>query len=274
MRAAGGRFVLRIEDLDPARSKCVFEDTLVADLRWLGLDWDEGPDVGGAFGPYRQSERSELYQRALDRLPTFACSCTRRELRDSALAPHGCEPVYPGTCVHGAIDPSRPLSLRWRAPPGVARANDLLMGELAQDVATEIGDFALRRGDGAWAYQLAVVVDDAAMNITDVLRGEDLRPSTPRQVWLQRALGLPTPRWAHVPLVHGPDGEKLSKRHGAPDMATLREKGADPMRVVAELARSCGLVRDAERVHPRELVADFDLAALRGGTHALALDRL
>lgn len=274
IRAGGGRFVLRIEDIDPQRAKRTFEDTVLADLRWLGLDWDEGPDVGGPHGPYRQSERGEHYAAALDRLATFRCSCTRRELRDAALAPHGCEPVYPGTCVDGPADPSRPLSLRWRAPPGTARADDTLVGTLEQDVASEIGDFVLRRGDGAWAYQLAVVVDDAAMGITHVLRGEDLWPSTPRQVWLARALGLPTPTWTHVPLVCGPGGEKLSKRDGVPDMASLREGGADPARVVAELARSCGLVQDAARVHPRELVADFELDALRVGPHVLDLARL
>ncbi|MBC8067802.1 MAG: tRNA glutamyl-Q(34) synthetase GluQRS, partial [Deltaproteobacteria bacterium] len=160
-------------------------------------------------------------------------------------------------------------------PAGRARADDALLGALDQDVATEIGDFVLRRGDGAWAYQLAVVVDDAQMAITDVLRGEDLWPSTPRQVWLQRALGYPTPRWTHVPLVLGLGGEKLSKRDGAPDLAALRERGADPQRVVAGLARSCGLLGDAvQRVRPAELVADFDLEQVRNGSHTLDISRL
>jgi glutamyl-tRNA synthetase len=274
IRAAGGRFVLRVEDLDPGRSRSGYEATVLADLRWLGLDWDEGPDVGGPFAPYRQSQRGEHYAAALDRLATFACSCTRRELRDTALAPHGIEPVYPGTCVHGPSDPARPLASRWHAPAGHARADDRLAGSLVQDVATEIGDFVLRRGDGAWAYQLAVVVDDAAMGITDVLRGEDLWPSTPRQVLLQRALGVPTPAYVHVPLVRGPDDEKLSKRHGAPELATLRESGADPSRVVAELARSCGLLGDHARVQPAELVADFAIERVRNGPHTLDITRL
>lgn len=275
IRAAGGRFVMRVEDLDPGRSRIEYERTVLADLRWLGIDWDEGPDVGGPFAPYRQSERGEHYAAALDRLQTFACSCTRRELRDSALAPHGIEPVYPGTCRGGPSDPTRPLASRWRTPPGCAQAEDRLAGVLAQDVATEIGDFVLRRGDGAWAYQLAVVVDDAQMGITDVLRGEDLWPSTPRQVWLQHALGYAAPSWAHVPLVLGPGGEKLSKRDGAPDLAALRERGGDPLRVVAELARSCGLVGDAvQRVRPSELVAAFDLERVRNGSHTLDVTRL
>jgi glutamyl-tRNA synthetase len=275
IRAAGGRFVMRVEDLDPGRSRIEYERTVLADLRWLGLDWDEGPDVGGPFAPYRQSECGEHYAAALDRLQTFACSCTRRELRDSALAPHGMEPIYPGTCVEAPGDPTRPLASRWRAPPGRAHADDALLGRLEQDVAGEIGDFVLRRGDGAWAYQLAVVVDDARMGITDVLRGEDLWPSTPRQVWLQRALGYDAPRYAHVPLVRGPAGEKLSKRDGAPDLAALRETGGDPQRVVAELARSCGLLGGAvQRVRPAELVADFDLERVRNGSHTLDVTRL
>ncbi|MBX7080604.1 MAG: tRNA glutamyl-Q(34) synthetase GluQRS [Nannocystaceae bacterium] len=264
-RRGGRAFVLRVEDLDPGRSRPIFEQTVIADLRWLGLDWDEGPDTGGALGPYRQSQRSELYAAALARLSSYACTCTRRSLREVASAPHGIEPVYPGTCREHARVSAGAAAIRWRAPPGIAQADDLRLGRLAQDVATEIGDFVLRRGDGAWAYQLAVVVDDAAMGIDEVVRGEDLWRVTPRQVWLQRALSLPTPRYLHVPLLLGPDGDKLSKRHGAPDLATLREGGADPARVVAELARSCGLLDAAtQRVSPRELVAEFEPARLCG----------
>lgn len=264
-RQAGGRFVLRVEDLDPLRSQAIHEQTILADLRWLGVDWDEGPDVGGPSGPYRQSERGEHYAAAMARLETFACTCTRRELRDSAAAPHGIEPVYPGTCLRRAPLANRPRSTRWRAPPGRAHAEDPRLGILEQDVATEIGDIVLRRGDGAWAYQLAVVVDDAAMGVTEVVRGEDLWTSTPRQVWLQRVLGLPTPRYAHVPLLRGPDGDKLSKRHGAPDVAALREAGVDPSRVVAALARSCGIIEGGcERISATALVDTADLARLDG----------
>jgi len=234
------------------------------------VDWDEGPDVGGPHGPYRQSERSTLYGAALARLATFPCSCTRRELRQTSVAPHGLEAVYPGTCVVAPADPARPLALRWHAPRGRVAIDDAIAGTIEQDVETEIGDFVLRRGDGAWAYQLAVVVDDAAMAITEVVRGQDLLASTPRQVLLQRALGVPTPRYAHVPLLLGPDGEKLSKRHGAPDMQTLREGGADPAKVVAVLARSAGLVgAHVQRVTPRELLADFELARVVGAANIL-----
>lgn len=245
----------------------------MADLRWLGLDWDEGPDVGGQHGPYRQSERGELYAAALARLETFACACTRRELREVAAAPHGVEPVYPGTCRARVC--SGTSSVRWATPRGTASARDVLLGTLEQDVEQEIGDFVLRRADGAWAYQLAVVVDDAAMGVTDVVRGVDLWPSTPRQVWLGRALGLPTPRHLHVPLVIGDDGEKLSKRHGAPDVASLREAGVDPTKVVAALAASCGLVPEhTTRVRASELVSGFDHARLHVDNRALDLARI
>lgn len=267
IRAAGGRFVMRVEDVDPGRSRRDLEARQLVDLRWLGLDWDEGPDVGGSFGPYRQSERGDRYAEAIARLSTFACTCTRKELREATLAPHGAEPVYPGTCRDGRAHPERPAALRWRVPDEIVRVDDLVCGQMTSSLAADVGDVLLRRTDGAWAYQLACVVDDAQMEITHVLRGADLWGSTPRQVALHRALGSTPPSWAHVPLVVGPDGEKLSKRHGAPDLSALREGGADPRRVVAALARSVGLVKDgATRVTPTDLVADFDVARLRAGS--------
>ena len=274
-RSLGGRFVMRVEDLDPGRSRAQHERDQLADLRWLGLDWDEGPDVGGPHGPYRQSERGAHYEAALARLRTFDCSCTRRELRDATFAPHGREPVYPGTCREAPRHPERPRAVRWGVPPGVVELHDAVYGPLRQDVATEVGAFVLRRSDGAWAYQLAVVIDDAAMGVTHVLRGADLLQSTARQVLLQRTLGLPTPRHAHVPLVLGPDGEKLGKRHGAPDLTRLRQGGADPQRVVAALARSVGLVgASVRRVEPRALVGDFDVTRIPAQDTVLDLDGL
>lgn len=261
---------MRVEDLDPGRSRAEHERDQLADLRWLGLDWDEGPDVGGAHGPYRQSERGEHYAAALARLHTFECTCTRRELREATFAPHGREPVYPGTCREGVSHPERPRAIRWHTPPGVMELHDAIQGPQREDVEREAGQFVLRRADGAWAYQLAVVVDDAAMGVTHVLRGADLLHSTARQVLLQRTLGLPTPAHAHVPLVVGPDGEKLGKRHGAPDLTALREGGADPQRVVAALARSVGLVgASVVRVRARALVADFDVTRIPGHDTAL-----
>jgi glutamyl-tRNA synthetase len=267
VRAAGGRFVMRVEDLDPQRSKAEHEQRQLDDLRWLGLDWDEGPDVGGPHGPYRQSERAPLYAAALATLDTYPCTCTRKELRETASAPHGAEPVYPGTCAGGPSQPSRLAaglaSLRWRTPPGSVCFVDRLLGQRCWDVREEVGDFVLRRADGAWAYQLAVVVDDAAMQVNEVLRGADLWESTPRQILLQRSLGLATPGYTHVPLVLGPDGEKLNKRHGAPDLSALREAGVDPRTVVAGLARTAGLLEaGVERVGASELIPAFDLAKL------------
>lgn len=274
-RSLGGRFVMRVEDLDPGRSRIQHEQDQLADLRWMGLDWDEGPDVGGPHGPYRQSERSELYAEALARLSTFECTCTRRELREATFAPHGREPVYPGTCRRGPTHPERPRAIRWHTPPGTVTVHDAVQGEHHEDVAAEVGEFVLRRSDGAWAYQLAVVVDDAAMGVTHVLRGADLWTSTARQVLLQQVLGLPTPAFAHVPLVLGPDGNKLGKRHGAPDVTRLRQEGADPQHLVATLARSAGLVgAGVERVRPRELVGDFEIAALPREDSVLDLETL
>ena len=262
-RAAGGRLVMRVEDLDPQRSKAEHERRQLADLRWLGLDWDEGPERGGPHGPYRQSERGELYAAALAELDHYPCTCTRRELREASVAPHGREPVYPGTCRGGPSHPERPAARRWRVPRGRVCVDDRLLGERCEDVGEEVGDFVLRRADGAWAYQLAVVVDDADMGVTEVLRGADLWPSTPRQVLLQRSLGLPTPRYTHVPLVVGPDGGKLNKRHGAPDLSALREAGVDPRRVLARLAQSAGLIpSDVAQCSAAELVPRFELTAI------------
>ncbi|MBZ5711273.1 tRNA glutamyl-Q(34) synthetase GluQRS [Nannocystis pusilla] len=256
-RARGGVFVMRIEDVDFTRARPEYEAQLLLDLRWLGLDWDEGPDVGGAFGPYRQSERGDRYAAALARLDAYPCTCTRRELRALPVTSMTGEPVYPGTCRNGQTRPGRAPALRWRVPPGRVGFVDRLCGEHHQDIARDVGDFVLRRGDGAWAYQLAVVVDDADMAITDIVRGADLLDSTPRQLHLLRALypAVPVPRFAHVPLILGAGGAKLSKRDGAPDLGALREAGASPARVVAALARSVGLVPpDVRELRPSELL--------------------
>jgi glutamyl-tRNA synthetase len=263
IRALSGTFVMRIEDVDTGRSRPHFEATLLEDLRWLGLHWDEGPDCGGAYGPYRQSECTERYAAALQRLETFPCTCTRKEVRAAAASGSGVEPVYPGTCWNGPTHPDRPASVRWRPPDAVLDVADARMGSLREDLQAEAGSFLLRRRDGDWAYNLAVVVDDGFMRISHVLRGADLWTSTPRHVALAQALGLPIPAYAHAPLLRGPDGQKLSKRHGAPDVAALREAGEDPRRVVAWLARSVGLVSEQVRtVTAQALVPDFEVSAI------------
>lgn len=275
-RAAGGRFLLRMEDLDAGRVRERYYETQLRDLRWLGLDWDEGPDVGGPNAPYLQSERRDRYRAALERLgeagSLYDCFCSRREILEAASAPHGADeegPRYPETCLRLSPDDvarrqgeRAPSALRFRTPPGEVSFHDLIQGEVAFDPAAEVGDFVVRRKDGVAAYQLAVVVDDAAMGITHVLRGADLLPSTARQILLYRALDLTEPVWIHVPLMVGQDGERLAKRHGAPSLRDLRESGVEPARVVGLLARSCGLLAGEEDALPSELLPGFSLDLL------------
>jgi glutamyl-tRNA synthetase len=263
-RSEGGSFVMRVEDLDPTRCRPEHERGQLAQLRWLGLDWDEGPDVGGACGPYRQSERGDVYEDALARLATYRCTCTRAELRAMAGAPHGQEPRYDGRCrAGGARRDGRPAATRWRVPEGEASAVEFvddLAGRQREVVSDVVGDPALRRWDGAWAYQLAVVVDDARMGIGRVVRGADLLASTARQILLARALGLEPPRrWAHVPLLLDREGRRLSKRERAADLGALMERRVDARRVVAWLAATCGLVGpEVTHVTPRELLPAFE----------------
>ncbi len=275
VRALGGRFVMRIEDLDRARNVRGGTDALLQDLRWLGLDWDEGPDVGGPCGPYLQSEREPIYEAALSRLAAqgrvFDCYCSRAEIAAAASAPHGPAddgPRYPGTCRQLAPEAiaarraaGRRPALRFRVEPGAVGFLDGVCGPQSHDVSGGVGDFVVRRADGIHAYQLAVAVDDALMGVTHVLRGDDLLTSTPRQLQLLEALGMPAPAYFHVPLLLGADGQRLSKRQGDINLAWLREHGVRPERLVAELGRTCGLT-DAREVTPRELLRDFDLARL------------
>jgi glutamyl-tRNA synthetase len=281
-RAAGGAFVMRVEDLDPGRVRPGLMEAQFADLRWLGLDWDEGPDVGGDFGPYVQTQRTARYDEALRRLAAlgrlFTCVCTRRDLAAAASAPHGAGdegPRYPGTCrarevaaadgKFGADGGGSPVALRYRVEPGEVCFDDLLQGRACFNPAAEAGDFVVRRKDGVAAYQLAVVADDAAMGITDVVRGADLLSSTARQLLIYRDLGLPAPRFLHVPLLLGPDGERLAKRHGAVSLADAREAGVSPERVVGWLAATCGLAAPGEEIAARELIGRWDVARLPAG---------
>jgi glutamyl-tRNA synthetase len=275
-RAAGGVFVLRVEDLDGPRVRPGMEARILEELRWLGLDWDEGPDVGGARGPYRQSALAGRYLAALDRLreagAAYPCFCSRAEIAAASRAPHGPSdegPRYPGTCRDlPAAEVARRSTVRrpaWRlrVAEGSVTFDDLVRGPQSHDVAATTGDFVVMRADGVAAYQLAVAVDDAAMGITDVVRGDDLLPSTARQLLVFRALGLPAPRFGHVPLVVGEDGERLAKRHGALSLGELRARGADPLEVVGLLAALGGLVPGGARVPARELVPGFALGRLR-----------
>ncbi|MDQ0189798.1 tRNA glutamyl-Q(34) synthetase GluQRS [Alicyclobacillus cycloheptanicus] len=274
MRNAGGTFILRMEDIDRARSRLDIAAELLTDLRWLGIDWDEGPDIGGPYAPYTQSEREALYEAAYERLQQagllYPCYCSRAELTAIASAPHGLPaegPVYPGTCRH--LSPAeraeraarKQPAMRFSLPDRPVSFHDLVLG-WQHFPAGYGGDFIVKRADGVFSYQLAVVADDAAMHITDVLRGDDLLDSTPRQIWLYEALGLPVPQFAHVPLLLGPDGRRLAKRDGAIAIAELRRLGVRPERVVGQFAYSCGLIDRPEPVAARELIPLFDLTRL------------
>jgi len=286
-RAAGGAFVMRVEDLDRPRAVPGAELRILEDLRWLGLDWDEGPEVGGPYAPYRQADRLPLYDAAVARLlaegKAFECFCSRKEVQAASQAPHGPAddgPRYPGTCralSRAEADDRRNTrlpSIRLRMEPGVYRWLDGVQGERHDDPAASVGDFVLRRADGIPAYQLAVVVDDGAMAITDVLRGDDLTSSTARQLALFAALDLAPPRFAHVPLLLGPDGARLSKRHGAIGVRIYAERGVSPERMVGLLAWSLGLAKPDAALHPRELIASFSLATIAAAPPASNLTAL
>jgi glutamyl-tRNA synthetase len=270
---------MRVEDLDGPRVRPGLEGRILAELLWLGLDWDFEPDLAGWPGSpgavaervYRQSERLPAYREALERLRraglAYPCFCSRAEIARSSQAPHASDegPRYPGTCrdlpeaEREARGRARPPAWRCRVPEGTVAFEDGVHGAQGFDVSSTVGDFVVMRGDGVPSYQLAVTVDDAAMGITDVVRGDDLLASTARQVLLYRALGLRAPRFAHVPLVTGPDGERLAKRHGALSIGQLRDRGADPRAVVGLLAGLSGLAPQGGRARPEDLVAGFRL---------------
>ena len=265
-RCAGGQFVLRVEDLDRPRVRQGATERMLDDLRWLGIDWDEGPDVGGPYAPYIQSERQAFYIASLQRLQEagllYPCYCSRAEIARAASAPHEDEgPRYPGTCRHLSEQQRRELetagrrpSLRFRVDDErVVTFHDLVAGRQEQQVQRAIGDFIVRRADGIFAYQFAVVVDDALMHITQVVRGADLLASTARQILLYEALGFPVPAFAHVPLVVDREGKRLSKRLQSEGLEPLRAAGATPARVVGQLAASCGLVEGGAEISVIEL---------------------
>jgi glutamyl-tRNA synthetase len=261
VRRLGGRFIMRVEDLDPGRSRAHIREAQLQDLRWMGLDWDEGPDAGGAFGPYLQSERHALYDRALDRLRAkrlvYPCYCTRKEIAAASSAPHQEDdegPPYTGRCAVETEQRSGPAALRFRVPDRPVSFEDQIAGSITHFPLRETGDFVVRRKDGVASYQLAVTVDDAAMKISHVLRGADLLSSTARQLLLYEALDLDPPSWIHVPLLLGSDGQRLSKRHGAVSMREHREGGMSPQQFVGYLAATCGLAEPEEELTPLQLL--------------------
>ncbi|MBI5775280.1 MAG: tRNA glutamyl-Q(34) synthetase GluQRS [Verrucomicrobia bacterium] len=236
-QANGGVLVLRDEDLDTDRARPEFAAAMLEDLKWFGFRWQEGPDGGGPFAPYRQSERRAFYTVALARLEAagviYPCTCSRKDIQAAAHAPHAAddELIYPGTCRSNYKSQivNHKFSWRFRVPDGETISFvDGLLGPQSFVAGRDFGDFVVWRPDGVPAYQLAVVVDDAAMGITEVVRGADLLVSTARQLLLYRALGLTPPAFCHCPLLTDETGARLAKRHDALSLRTLREQGTTP----------------------------------------------
>ena len=258
-RSAGGGMVLRLEDLDPDRCRPAYCDQVMRDLEWLGLDWD------GA--PVYQSQRTEFYAEAFRELERqeliYPCFCSRAE-RLAASAPHRSDgaAVYDGRCgrlsaaERAALAKSRRPAWRVRTPGEEVTFTDLLQGEYRENLARDCGDFILRRSDGVYAYQLAVVVDDGAMGVTQVARGSDLLSSTPRQRWLQERLGLPHPEYGHLPLLLAPDGRRLAKRDRDQELGRLQQRYTAP-RLVGVLACAARLIDRPEPITPHELLPLF-----------------
>jgi glutamyl-tRNA synthetase len=257
--------VLRIEDIDSPRIKPGAAEQACEDLRWLGLDWDEGPVV--------QTDRLPLYETALRQLQlgelVYPCTCSRGDIEQAASAPHVEHegPVYPGTCSDRRVSDAsalgdRPYAWRFRTGHCPKEFSDGFCGQVLVDQRMTGGDFVVWKSARTPAYQLAVVVDDAALGITEVVRGDDLVPSTPRQLRLYQALGLAPPRFVHVPLVVGPDGRRLAKRHGDTRLASLRAAGVAPEALVGLLAWSCGWMERVQPIAAGDLVPRFRLGAI------------
>jgi glutamyl-tRNA synthetase len=262
-RSRGGRVRLRVEDIDSPRVKPGAAEQALDDLRWLGLDWDGDVVV--------QTRRLPLYEQALARLQAmelvYPCTCSRADVERAASAPHleheG--PVYPGTCAgRRAADAAGlpPHCWRFRVPETTPGFDDLYRGRCDIDLRAAGGDFVVWKASGTPAYQLAVVVDDAAMGVTEVVRGDDLVASTPRQLLLYDALGLTPPRFAHVPLVVGPDGRRLAKRHGDTRLSALRASGVKPAALRGLLAWSCGWLDRPREASVEELLRAFRLGSI------------
>ncbi len=275
-RSRNGVLVLRMEDIDPDRSRAQYSDAIVEDLHWLGLDWDEGPDKGGPYAPYRQSERLPVYRKNLQRLLqaglAYPCYCTRKELRLLAGAPHvgDAGAPYPGTCRNLTQEQKRAHEkagrrscIRLFCPDSSYSFYDRIHGPVTMTLEQCGGDFALQRSDGVIAYQLAAAVDDGYMHISQVVRGEDILMSTPRQLALLELLELPRPEeYIHVPLLCDPDGERLAKRHSSLTLRSLREKGIHPEAIIGYLAHKAGFLEAAVPLFPHDILSFFSLERL------------
>lgn len=275
VRQQQGRFIWRLEDLDPPRVQAGAAEAAERDLAWLGLTWDEGPAQGGPAAPYVQSERYRHYEAALQRLVEqdrlFPCRRSRKDLQELASAPHGNGglPPYPKhwrprrlapgwfeafSCNNGRPD----AALRFRVAEQAVTFADRVQGTITESVEETVGDFVLKRRDGLYAYQLAVVVDDLLMDVTEVVRGADLLDSTARQIQLIEALGGTPPAYAHVPLVLNEQGEKLSKRDEGLTLGSLQAAGVRPEQLVGYLAFSLGLIEVPTHLSAQELIPHFN----------------
>ena len=265
-RSLGGRVVMRIEDLDHPKDKPGAAKGIIEDLRWLGFDWDE---------EYVQSERKHLYREALEKLVVsglvYPCSCSRRDVESAQSAPHTGEQLYyPGTCRGRFANWREAFESSGRTPCWRFRVDtdetisfdDVFAGRCEQRVAEKLGDFPLARDEFGAGYTLAAVVDDADMGITEVVRGDDLLAATPAQILIQRSLGLPTPRYCHVPMVVGPDGRRLAKRHGDTRISAYREAGVEPKAIIGRLAASCGWAEIGEVISLEDLIPRFTLSTI------------
>ena len=273
-RSAGGAVVLRLEDLDPGRCRPEYCDQVMRDLEWLGLGWDGEPVY--------QSRRTQAYAQAFQELErqglVYPCFCTRAQ-RLAASAPHRSDGavVYDGRCARltpeqrAELSRTRRPAWRVRAPEKTITFRDLLQGEYGEDLKRDCGDFILRRSDGVYAYQLAVVVDDAWMGVNQVMRGSDLLSSTPRQLWLQEALGLPHPAYGHVPLLLAPDGRRLAKRDRDQELDALKARYTAP-ELVGRLAWAAGLLPEYAPAAPEELIPLFAWEKLPRGDRVFSLD--
>jgi len=254
-RLAGQPFILRMEDLDLPRIKAGSSEQILKELRWLGLDWDQGPDCGGPASPYEQSARTPFYQQAFEQLLKqdliYPCYCSRKDIQQAASAPHSHEygSIYPGTCRDPEQraemkqhHPDKTAAWRYRVPTRTIEFADRIIGEVSQSLDREVGDFVIKRADGLFAYQLAVVVDDGMMGITDVVRGADLLDSTARQIELFEALGYPIPTFWHVPLMMDSSGARLSKRDGSDSLEVWHQQGRNAAALIGYLAFSVGLI--------------------------------
>jgi len=263
VRRHSGTLVLRIENIDEQRSKKEYMQALLYDLHWLGLDWDEGPDIGGRQGPYVQQERYDLYKRVLHRLRQlgllYPCYCSRTRLQSVGSAPHiGELSVYDGHCYGMSEEEkcrmTKAPSWRIHVPALNISFTDGILGLQKENLADTCGDFIVRRADGMYAYQLAVSVDDGAMGITHVVRGQDLLSSTARQIWLLRLLGYDVPQYTHVPMLIDEEGNRLSKRQQGITVRQLREQGVAANEILSYLAYQGGLIEHYENYDKTQLL--------------------